>query len=106
MPERKPHSRLFVEFILKSWWTILVFLFSYFAFDQAMKRKESESQQLQKKLNFLIAEKERAEKEQEMLKLEIANQNDPAWIEMTLMRCLGLVPEGTTKVHFKKSKID
>jgi hypothetical protein len=38
--------------------------------------------------------------EQEDLELKIASQSDPAWIEMVLMRELGVVPEGWLKVHF------
>ncbi|MDE3047241.1 MAG: hypothetical protein KGI83_02705 [Verrucomicrobiota bacterium] len=38
----------------------------------------------------------------EDLQLRIASQNDPAWIEMVLIRELGVVPEGFLKVHFKK----
>jgi len=34
--------------------------------------------------------------------LRLASQSDPAWIEMILMRDLGVVPEGFLKVHFKK----
>jgi hypothetical protein len=30
----------------------------------------------------------------------IASQNDPGWIEMVLIRELGVVPEGFLKVHF------
>lgn len=38
----------------------------------------------------------------QQLELCIASQNDPAWIEMVLMRDLGVVPEGFLKVHFQK----
>ena len=38
--------------------------------------------------------------EKEYLELKIASQNDPAWIEMVLMRDLGVVPEGYLKVYF------
>lgn len=31
---------------------------------------------------------------------QVESQNDPAWVEMTLMRVLGLVPEGQSKVYF------
>jgi len=31
---------------------------------------------------------------------EIASQEDPAWIERVLIRRLGVVPEGQTKVVF------
>jgi hypothetical protein len=38
----------------------------------------------------------------EELELCLASQNDPAWIEMVLIRDLGVVPEGFLKVHFKR----
>lgn len=38
---------------------------------------------------------------QEELILKIASQSDPAWIEMILMRDLGVIPEGWLKVHFR-----
>lgn len=98
--EKKNHSTLFTEVILKSWWVILFFLFSYFAFDQAFKRKTIEEDALKKKLATLLEDELAAEQKQEDLKLEIASQNDPMWIELTLKRCLGLVPEGEIKVHF------
>lgn len=41
--------------------------------------------------------------EKEHLQLKIASFDDPAWIEMILMRDLGVVPEGYLKVHFKSS---
>jgi hypothetical protein len=37
----------------------------------------------------------------ELLQLQIVSQSDPSWIEMILMRDLGVVPEGWLKVHFK-----
>lgn len=43
-----------------------------------------------------------AEEAKEELKEKIASQNDPAWVELVLMRDLGVVPEGWLKVHFKK----
>jgi hypothetical protein len=47
-------------------------------------------------------EKLKAVETREDLELRIASQNDPAWIEMVLVRDLGVVPEGFLKVHFKK----
>lgn len=98
--EKKKHSRIFEIVIVQSWWVVLFFLISYFAFDQSMKRKEIEKNILLKKMESLLEMKTRIEEEQEELKWAIASQDDPAWIEMTLMRCLGLVPEGETKIHF------
>ncbi|HEY5260120.1 MAG TPA: hypothetical protein VIJ46_05665, partial [Rhabdochlamydiaceae bacterium] len=38
------------------------------------------------------------------LELQIRSQSDPEWIQMTLMKGLGVVPEGQTKVYFKKDE--
>ena len=38
----------------------------------------------------------------QQIRMKIASQMDPAWIEMILMRDLGVVPEGYLKVYFKK----
>lgn len=38
--------------------------------------------------------------EMEDLALQIRSQQDPAWVEMVLLRELGVVPEGWLKVHF------
>jgi hypothetical protein len=38
---------------------------------------------------------------QQHLKLQQESFNDPAWIELTLIRVLGVVPEGYTKVYYK-----
>ena len=93
-------SRLFEELVLKSWWTILFFLICFFAYDQAAKRREREEQNLSAKLQQLIAAKKDALSQQEELKREIASQGDESWIELVLMKKLGLVPEGQIKVHF------
>lgn len=34
--------------------------------------------------------------------LQIQSQKDPRWIEMVLMRKLGLVPDNTLKVYFQR----
>lgn len=93
-------SRLFEEVILKSWWVILFFLLCYFAYDQAVQHKSREEDKLRGKLCSLELEKKRALAVQEDLKLQIASQEDESFIELTLMRRLGLVPEGQKKVHF------
>jgi hypothetical protein len=45
----------------------------------------------------LIAAQERAE-----LELCLNSQTDPAWVEIMLMKDLGVVPEGWTKIQFTK----
>lgn len=38
---------------------------------------------------------------QDELKLAVASQDDPDWIGLTLMKGLGVVPEGQIKIHFQ-----
>lgn len=97
---KKKHSPLFQELILKSWWTILFLLICVFAYDQAVQRRTREEKNLQAKLDKLLLSKEATLAKQANLKLQIMSQGDPAFIEMALMRRLGLVPEGQTKIHF------
>ena len=97
-------SRLFEELILKSWWTILLFLICFFAYDQAAKRKAGEELQLQGKLQQLLLVKQEAFSQQEELKRNITSQQDASWIELILMKKLGLVPEGHKKVHFMRNE--
>jgi len=52
-------------------------------------------------LSKLEEEKIRAIEEHKDLLLQVSSQQDPAWIEMVLMRELGLVPEGQKKIHFQ-----
>lgn len=56
-------------------------------------------------LEFRVREMEKVkvvlEGEREDLETCIASQSDPAWIEMVLMRELGVVPEGWMKIHFQ-----
>ena len=47
-------------------------------------------------------EKVAVSQEREDLALQLQSETDPAWIEMLLMKELGVVPEGWTKVHFTK----
>lgn len=97
---RANRSRLFEEVILKSWWTILFILLCFFAYDQTIKRRNREELKLRVKFEELSQNKKEALALQEELKGQIASQGDEDWIEMTLMRCMGLVPEGQKKVHF------
>lgn len=48
-------------------------------------------------------EKQKALQKQQDLKWQINSQSDLAWIELTLMKGLGLVPEGKKKVFFYPS---
>ena len=42
--------------------------------------------------------------EKQELELLIKSYSDPAWLEMVLMKGLGMVPKGQIKVYFKKEE--
>jgi hypothetical protein len=86
---------------IRSWWVVL-FLLSisaiHFHFFKVQNRGINA---LQTRLMQMEKDKIIALKLQSDLKEHLASQNDPAWIELVLMRNLGVVPEGFMKVHFK-----
>lgn len=90
------------SFWKKWWWVGVVCLTSGVFYIHARNEKCAAIEGLSFRLQEMEKEKVMAIQEQEDLKLQIASQNDPGWIEMVLMRDLGLVPEGWLKVHFKK----
>ena len=71
-----------MSWIQKSWWVILFCAAVGLVHLHALKNR-----------NAALREED--------LQMRIASQNDPAWIEMVLMREIGVVPEGWIKVHFK-----
>jgi hypothetical protein len=50
----------------------------------------------------LQAARSKASLEHDRLLAQVESQNDIDWIELTLMRELGMVPEGQKKVFFTK----
>lgn len=86
----------------KWWWVLAICTFAACFYLHAIKEKLSSIERMTFRYHSLEKEKIAALHEQEDLKLQIASQNDPAWIEMVLMRDLGLVPDGWLKVHFTK----
>ena len=87
----------------KSWWWVAAFCsVSAVVYFQSMNGKKCALTEYSFRLEEMEKEKLLAFAEREDLRLKIASQTDPAWIEMILMRDLGVVPEGWLKVHFKK----
>ena len=87
----------------KGWgWVAIFCLITAFGYFQSMKKKRASLIETSSRLEEMEKEKQLACQEKQQLHLRIASQADPAWIEMILMRDLGVVPEGYLKVHFKK----
>lgn len=88
--------------VLKSWWVVAFCSLVAVGYAQAMKGRNSTLAELQFRMTEMEKEKRLALLEKEDLNDRIASQGDPAWIEMVLLKELGVVPEGFLKVHFKK----
>lgn len=86
----------------QSWWVIVFCTATGFAHCHFLKEKKETLQLLGARLQEMEVEKVQALEKRQELELCIASQNDPAWIEMILIRDLGVVPEGFLKVHFKR----
>lgn len=86
----------------KWWWVCSFCLVTSLLCSQAIYRKNSLISEYEFLLQEMDKEKMRLSNEREDLQLRLASQTDPAWIEMVLMRDLGVVPEGWIKVHFTK----
>jgi hypothetical protein len=86
----------------KTWWVAAFCGVALLAFGHAMKNRTAAIAELR----FRLSEAEKisllATQEKEELAQQIASQSDPAWIELVLLREVGVVPEGFLKVHFKK----
>ena len=67
-----------------------------------MQKKGHIYAELKRRLQGLELEKQLVLQAREDFLLQIQSQSDPAWIQMTLMKGLGVVPEGQLKIYFKK----
>lgn len=85
-------------------WVLLCMVGSCFMYLHAMNKKKQVVEVLKCQLYALQSEKQALLEERKDLKLQIHSQKDPAWIELTLMKGLGLVPEGQLKVYFTKDE--
>jgi hypothetical protein len=97
-------KKLQSSFVFRSWWMFLFVALSYLWWADGMQKKDVAFEELEKRILTLEKEKQQSLDEKEDLLLQIHSQNDPAWIQMTLMKELGVVPEGQVKVYFKKEE--
>lgn len=88
------------QVLFRSWWVVIFLLLSTALYEHKQKDTERIRNQLKEQLFNLKEEKNRALQEQQQLQLEIESQEDSAWIELTLIKKLGVVPKGKRKVVF------
>lgn len=88
------------QFILYSWWVILFSICCYFAYERGLVKRDRDFDKLHAQYLELQKENKRSLALKEKLLLQINSQSDVEWVELTLMKGLGLVPDGQTKVVF------
>jgi hypothetical protein len=91
-----------VATFLRSWWLLAFLLVCAMFYERGLKEREEEFQKLKEQQNQLQLAKEEALATQQDLKRKINSQSDQAYIELTLMKGLGLAPEDQQKVFFEE----
>lgn len=87
-------------FVAKNWWVVLFISMCALMYFKSVSKKNEVLAALDRHLKTLDNEKATLLQEREDLLLQINSQSDPAWIQLILMKGLGLVPEGQLKVYF------
>lgn len=103
-PKRKSPTGFLKAELKRSWWVLAFCLAAFSTYLAAVKGQNKQIFEYQSKLGFLKEENQKIALENEDLQLRINSQSDPAWIELILMKELGVVPEGKLKVHFTHQK--
>lgn len=96
--------RACVNLLYNCWWVAFFALLCYVAYEQSLRLQAKQWVGLKEQVNILQAEIEAAIELQKELLAQVNSQQDPAWIELSLMKQLGLVPEGQKKVLFTHDK--
>lgn len=88
------------HFVYRSWWMFVFIGTCLIIYSHAMQKKKEVCLGLEQHLFELQQQRESLSLLREELLGQIHSQSDPAWIELTLMKGLGVVPEGQQKVYF------
>lgn len=90
-----------VQNLLMQWgWTIVVLFVCIGIYERGNAHYQGQITELQSQLAALKEEIAVAIKKREMLARKVNSQSDPWWVELTLLKGLGLVPEGQSKFIF------
>lgn len=90
----------FERLFFKYWWVVLFCLLCAIFYEQQRKKIDLEYSKLHQQLVKLQNIKLEKLKVQEDLLLKVNSQSDPNFVELLLMKELGVVPEGQTKIFF------
>lgn len=90
--------------IVKSWWVVLFCSLCFWVYVEAMHKKQGDESFLQQQMTMMLRQKQSLLEQHEDLILQVNSQQDPAWVELTLMKELGVVPKGSVKVFFQPER--
>lgn len=91
-----------IQRALFSWWPPIFFALAALAWYECGEEQYSQlHRQFDSKLHALEQQKEAYLAIQAALLQQVNSQSDPEWVEMVLIRELGLLPEGNDKVFFR-----
>ncbi len=103
MLQQGDKERFWLGSLAISWGPVVCFIAICFGtYLHAHKKKACCFEELMTRYERLACEKQEAISIRHDLQLQIESQSDPLWIEQTLMRGLGLVPEGQKKIIFRE----
>jgi hypothetical protein len=86
--------------VLRCWWVILFCLLCAIFYEQGRKKIDVEYQKLHTQLTKIeILKQEKLERKEDLM-LKVNSQSDPDFVELLLMKELGVVPEGHLKIYF------
>ena len=93
-------NQMIEQIMSRCWWVILFMLGCYLSYENGLQKKDRDLAKLELQYTELIKKKKYLISQQEDLNRQINSQSDPDWVELVLMKGLGLVPEGQKKVLF------
>ena len=94
-----------LRFSLKSfWWVFVLLAGNYCCFAFLKSSKSEEIALLKMKKQDLLLQRQKLEMQKQNLLLHIQSQSDSSWIELVLMKELGVVPDKHIKVYFTKEE--
>lgn len=89
------------SWLRETWWVFSFCCLTGLVYLHAVKNRNASLQEMAFRCREMEKHRFEVLQEKEDLSLRIASQHDPAWVEMVLMREIGVVPEGWVKVHFR-----
>lgn len=90
--------------LAKSWWVLSFALFCFCAHLAAIRSHNLMLDRLKALKDLRIAEHEHWTDQYNLWSLRLANCKNPAWLELILMKELGVSPEKSIKIVFKGTK--